>query len=111
MAGQVFAYVRASTPDQLETLDAQQHQLEGWAQMMGLTITQVVIERGVSGSVPFSKRPKGAKLLAELRRSDVLAVTKLDRFSRNLFNCLGVSETFQRQAWCSICSISMRPIR
>jgi hypothetical protein len=97
--GRVFAYTRCSTGEQAQTghgLDAQRHQLEGWAQMQGLAIDQVVVERSISGSLPFAKRPEGAKLLADLRREDVLAVTKFDRFSRNLF-CLGVSEAFQKQ--------------
>jgi DNA invertase Pin-like site-specific DNA recombinase len=56
----------------------------------------VVIET-ISGGVEFAKRPEGGKLLAQLQRGDLLAVTKLDRFSRNLFDCLGVSEMLQER--------------
>jgi DNA invertase Pin-like site-specific DNA recombinase len=56
----------------------------------------VVVET-VGGGLEFAKRPEGGKLLAELQRGDVLAVTKLDRFSRNLFDCLGVSEMLQER--------------
>ena len=50
-------------------------------------IDTLIVEAGVSGSVPFSKRPEGAKLFASLTRGDVAVCTKIDRFSRNLFDC------------------------
>jgi DNA invertase Pin-like site-specific DNA recombinase len=98
-AGRVFGYARVSTSEQSangQSLATQQRQLEGWAQMQDLQLDRVVIET-ISGGVEFAKRPEGGKLLAELQRGDVLAVTKLDRFSRNLFDCLGVSEMLQER--------------
>jgi DNA invertase Pin-like site-specific DNA recombinase len=95
----VFGYARVSTSEQSingQSLAIQQRQLEGWAQMQDLRLDRVVVET-VSGGVEFAKRPEGGKLLAELHRGDVLAVTKLDRFSRNLFDCLGVSEMLQER--------------
>jgi DNA invertase Pin-like site-specific DNA recombinase len=95
----VVGYARVSTSEQSingQSLATQQRQLEGWAQMQDLRLDRVVIET-ISGGVEFAKRPEGGKLLAELQRGDVLAVTKLDRFSRNLFDCLGVSEAFQQR--------------
>jgi DNA invertase Pin-like site-specific DNA recombinase len=97
LARRVFGYTRVSTSEQStngQSLATQQRQLEGWAQMQDLRLDRVVIET-ISGGVEFAKRPEGGKLLAELQRGDVLAVTKLDRFSRNLFDCLGVSEMLQ----------------
>jgi DNA invertase Pin-like site-specific DNA recombinase len=97
--GRVFGYARVSTSEQStngQSLATQQRQLEGWAQMQDIRLDKVVIET-ISGGVEFAKRPEGGKLLAELRRGDVLAVTKLDRFSRNLFDCLGVSEMLQER--------------
>jgi DNA invertase Pin-like site-specific DNA recombinase len=98
-AGRVFGYARVSTSEQStngQSLATQQRQLEGWAQMQDLRLDCVVIET-ISGGVEFAKRPEGGKLLAQLQRGDVLAVTKLDRFSRNLFDCLGVSEMLQER--------------
>jgi DNA invertase Pin-like site-specific DNA recombinase len=98
-AGRVFGYARVSTSEQStngQSLATQQRQLAGWAQMQDLRLDRVVIET-ISGGVEFARRSEGGKLLAELRRGDVLAVTKLDRFSRNLFDCLGVSEMLQEQ--------------
>jgi DNA invertase Pin-like site-specific DNA recombinase len=95
-----FAYVRCSTDMQAETgqsLQVQEAQLRGWAQMTGRTIDAVVVEAGTSGGVPFAKRPEGSKLLAELKRGDTVVVAKLDRFSRNLFDCLQTSQEFQRR--------------
>jgi DNA invertase Pin-like site-specific DNA recombinase len=98
-AGRVFGYARVSTNEQSingQSLATQQRQLEGWAQMQDLRLDRVVVET-VSGGVEFARRPEGGKLLAELQCVDVLAVTKLDRFSRNLFDCLGVSEMLQER--------------
>lgn len=40
--------------------------------MHGLAVEHVFVERGVSGSKPFSDRPEGAKLLEALKPGGVL---------------------------------------
>jgi DNA invertase Pin-like site-specific DNA recombinase len=65
--------------------------------MTGDAITAIVIEADVSGGTEFAKRPERARLMAGLQRGDTLVVAKLDRFSRNLFDCLGVAQEFQRR--------------
>ena len=97
-ASRTIGYVRVSSDMQAEngqSLEVQQHTLAGWAQMMGLSLDAVVIEAGVSGGVAFAERPEGGKLLASLTRGDTLVAVKLDRFSRDLFDCLGVSQQLQ----------------
>ena len=50
--GRCYGYCRVSTvaqADEGESLDVQQRQLAGYAQMNGLTIDRVFVERGVSG--------------------------------------------------------------
>jgi hypothetical protein len=69
--------------DEGESLDVQQRQLAGYAQMNGLTIDRVFVERGVSGSKPIADRPQGAALLAALQPGDVLITPKLDRMFRS----------------------------
>jgi DNA invertase Pin-like site-specific DNA recombinase len=78
-------------------LQVQEQQLRGWAQMTERSIDAVVIEAGVSGGVPFAQRPEGGKLWADLRKGDNLVVAKLDRFSRNLFDCLQTSQELQKR--------------
>jgi putative DNA-invertase from lambdoid prophage Rac len=98
--GRTFAYTRVSTDQQSEhgqSLDVQRDQLAGWAQMTQRRIDQTIVEAGVSGSIPFAKRPEGAKLFADLVRGDAVVCTKIDRFSRNLFDCLSVAQEFQKR--------------
>lgn len=93
--GRTFAYTRVSTSDQVEngqSLEVQQRQIEGWAQMMGRKVDQVVVEPGISGGIPFAQRPEGAKIWAELRKGDVLVASKLDRMFRSAVDCLTVAD-------------------
>jgi DNA invertase Pin-like site-specific DNA recombinase len=95
-----FGYCRVSTDEQSangQSLAVQESQLHGWAQMTGRALDRVFVEAGVSGAVPFSKRAEGSKLWSELRKGDCLAATKLDRFTRNLLDCLQVSQELQRR--------------
>jgi DNA invertase Pin-like site-specific DNA recombinase len=99
MPARTVAYCRVSTEEQStngQSLSVQETQLRGWAQMTGRQLDQVVYEV-VSGGTQFVKRPEGGKLVAELRKGDVLAVSKLDRFSRNLFDCLLTAQEFQKR--------------
>jgi DNA invertase Pin-like site-specific DNA recombinase len=92
-------YCRVSTEEQStngQSLHVQETQLRGWAQMTGRYIDQVVHDV-VSGGTQFAKRPEGGTLLACLAKGDVLVVAKLDRFSRNLFDCLQLAQEFQRR--------------
>jgi hypothetical protein len=41
----------------------QQRVIAGYAQMNGLTVDRVFVERGVSGSKPLANRPQGGELL------------------------------------------------
>ncbi len=47
----------------------QRRQIEGYALMHGLTLAGVLVEEGVSGSVPVEDRPVGGPLFAKLRRA------------------------------------------
>ena len=40
-------------------------------------IDETIVESGVSGSIPFAKRPEGGKLFANLARGDSLIATKI----------------------------------
>ena len=60
----VYGYCRVSTARQAsegESLDVQHRQIEGYALMHGLALAGVVVEEGVSGSVPVEERPVGGR--------------------------------------------------
>ena len=61
----IYGYCRVSTlrqADEGESLDVQRRQIEGYVLMHDLTLTEVVVEGGVSGSVPVEERPVGGAL-------------------------------------------------
>ncbi len=45
----------------------QKRQIDGYALMHGLAVDEIVVEEGVSGSVPVLERPAGAALFARLK--------------------------------------------
>jgi hypothetical protein len=57
--------------------------IEGYAMMHGLTLAQVMIEEGVSCSIPVEQRPIGGPLFAKLQRGDIVVAAKLDRARSN----------------------------
>lgn len=87
----VYGYTRVSTDRQAddgESLDVQRRQLEGYALMHGMELDAVFIERGVSGSKPLADRPEGGRLLADLKKGDVVLTPKLDRMFRSSLDAL-----------------------
>lgn len=95
----IYAYIRVSTlrqSDDGESLGAQQRALEGYCQFKALGDPILFIERGVSGSIPFAKRPEGGKLLSLIRAGDVLLVSKLDRAFRSALDALDVLRHFKK---------------
>src|SRR5271165_3313899 len=90
-----FGYCRVSTAKQAaegESLDVQRRQIEGYALMHGLALDDVVIEEGVSGSVPVAERPGAGPLFASLKEGDVVIAPKLDRLFRSALDALQVVE-------------------
>src|SRR4051794_26542796 len=64
--------------------------IEGYAMMQGLTLDEVFVERGVSGSRPIGERPEGARMLGTVRSGDVIITPKLDRMFRSALDALDV---------------------
>ncbi len=94
----VYGYCRVSTLKQAnegESLDVQRRQIEGYGLMHGLTIAEVLIEEGVSGSVPVEERPVGGQLFAKLERGDIVIAAKLDRLFRSALDALKVVESLK----------------
>jgi DNA invertase Pin-like site-specific DNA recombinase len=89
----VFGYSRVSTTEQADegaSLDAQQQQINGYAMMKGWRVSEHFVERAVSGSTPLADRPEGKRMLAALRKGDVLVTAKLDRAFRSSLDALNV---------------------
>ena len=94
----IYGYCRVSTLKQAnegESLDVQRRQIEGYARMHGLTLADVLIEEGVSGSVPVEERPIGGQLFAKLQRGDIVIAAKLDRLFRSALDALKVVESLK----------------
>jgi putative DNA-invertase from lambdoid prophage Rac len=94
----VYGYCRVSTLKQAsegESLDVQRRQIEGYALMHALTLSDVLIEEGVSGSVPVEERPVGRALFAKLQRGDIVIAAKLDRLFRSALDALKVVESLK----------------
>lgn len=96
----VFLYCRVSTAEQAsngDSLPTQQQQATGYAMMKNWGIDAAFIETGVSGSVPLADRPEGAKLLASVRKGDVIITSRLDRMFRSAADALGTLEALKDQ--------------
>ncbi len=94
----VFGYCRVSTLKQAnegESLDVQRRQIKGYGLMHGLVVDEVVVEEGVSGSVPVEDRPVGGQLFAKLQRGDIVIAAKLDRLFRSALDALKVVESLK----------------
>jgi putative DNA-invertase from lambdoid prophage Rac len=78
-----------------ESLDVQRRQIEGYALMHGLTIIEVMVEEGVSGSIPVEQRPIGGQLFARLQKGDIVVAAKLDRLFRSALDALKVVESLK----------------
>jgi DNA invertase Pin-like site-specific DNA recombinase len=82
------AYRRVSTQDQAESglgLAGQLTQIEHAAGRLGLTLTTMYTDAGLSGSLGIDHRPGLADALNFLQRGDVLLVAKRDRIARDAF--------------------------
>jgi putative DNA-invertase from lambdoid prophage Rac len=91
----VFGYARVSTARQAnegESLDVQRRMIEGYAHMHGLKLDEIVVEEGVSGSVPLNDRPAGSAMLSKLKAGDIVIAAKLDRCFRSALDALNVVE-------------------
>src|SRR5208337_1584487 len=94
----IYGYCRVSTlkqADEGESLDVQRRQIEGYAHMHGLTLAEVLVEGGVSGSVPVEERPVGGALFARLQKGDIVIAAKLDRLFRSALDALKVVESLK----------------
>jgi DNA invertase Pin-like site-specific DNA recombinase len=73
----IFGYGRVSTKEQ--TSENQRRDIAA----AGYVVDYWHADEGVSGKVPAMQRPEFAKMLGQIRNSETLVVTKLDRLGRD----------------------------
>ncbi|TPK90561.1 recombinase family protein [Mesorhizobium sp. B2-4-17] len=96
----VYGYARVSTAKQAnegENLEVQRRQIEGYAHMHGMTLVEIAIEEGVSGSIPVTDRPAGGPLFGKLVAGDIVVAAKLDRLFRSALDALRVVEELKKR--------------
>ena len=98
----VVCYVRCSSTQQAEagvTIEAQKEALASHCAANGWTVTEVIVDAGVSGSVPLEQRPGGSQVIELVRRKKVSAVVavKLDRIFRNAADALNSTDQWARK--------------
>lgn len=86
-------YVRVSTDEQARegvSLDAQSERLCAYCTMSGLTLTALLREEGISGSIALGHRPAGKEMLQMIRKDKVqhIVALKLDRLFRDAEDAL-----------------------
>ncbi|MDE2099028.1 MAG: recombinase family protein [Patescibacteria group bacterium] len=99
----LLGYARVSTVEQAaddrSSLENQEKIIRGYAMAKGFNQfdTAIYTDPGVSASIPLSKRPAGAQLLADAKADDVIIAAKLDRMFRSASNALNMIESFQEK--------------
>lgn len=93
-------YPRVSTEEQFLnglSLDAQHKDLTDYANRMGYEIVGIYPDEGISARNPVSKRPALLRLLEDVKQDkvDIILVTKLDRWFRNIKEYQATEEVLQ----------------
>ena len=88
-----MGYARVSTSDQ-----SLEHQIE----LLKENGCEEIFEEKISGAI--KKRPELEKLLGQIRRDDILVVSKLDRLARSTHHLLEIVELLREKkaAFCSL---------
>lgn len=93
-----IGYIRVSTFRQAEdgeSLDIQRERIEGYCKAQRLTLTGIVNEGPVSGTIPLKTRPEGSQLVSTSAQH--IVATRLDRLFRSASDCLVQTEKWQEQ--------------
>lgn len=84
----VLGYVRVSTDKQAKfgaSIDAQERNIRDYCARLGLTLTEIVGDEAVSGTIKFSERPGGARIKAALTegKAEGVVAAATDRLGRD----------------------------
>jgi DNA invertase Pin-like site-specific DNA recombinase len=93
-----YAYIRASTTDQQDTLVAQKDNIKMYCKIKNIELhdENIFTDSGVSGSIDIAERPEGGKLLSKIRKGDIFIVIKIDRMSRNTSDFVNTLNMFNK---------------
>lgn len=88
----ILGYARISVDAvESQSIDQQHHLVGRWAEYKHPGVELAWFDDlGVSGGKELAKRPAGMRLLRQVRKGDVVAVTKIDRLARSAFDLLGI---------------------
>lgn len=100
---QVIGYCRVSTLEQAiegVSLEAQIATITAYASMRGLDLLEIIVDAGISGSIPLEDREGGKKLVALTKTKKVSGVIaiRLDRLFRDASNCLSVTNAWDKSS-------------
>lgn len=89
------AYLRVSTDDQRNGIEAQRAALESWAHSQGVTITSWHTDEDVSGATEQGDRVGLTAALSDMRTSGVrvLLIAKRDRLARDTYVAAAIERT------------------
>ena len=101
-ARRVIGYLRVSTDKQADSglsLEAQRAKVQGYAELYGLDLVDVVVDAGASAKT--LDRPGLAGALARLRagEADALLIAKLDRLTRSVRDLADLTDACNREGW------------
>ena len=96
----VALYIRVSHEEQVVSglsLDAQREALEKYAKERGYSIVDIYADEGITARKQLSKRKELQRLLADVKKDkiDLILVTKLDRWFRNIKDYYQVQEILE----------------
>lgn len=94
-----IGYCRVSTADQADfgvSLDAQTEKIRGWSVANDYELTEVKVDRGLSGG-RCDNRPALQEALKAVSRGDSLVVYSLSRLARSTRDTLMIAETLERK--------------
>ncbi len=94
----VIGYVRVSTDKQDISPAAQIKKITGYCDLYGLTLVDILIDEGVSASIPFEDRPAGSQLRHKIghHHAHGIVAVCLDRLFRRALNGLMTAENFRK---------------
>lgn len=103
----VALYARVSTEEQAKhglSIDTQLDNLRAWAREQGHTVAGEYVDLGVSARKAPAKRPELQRLLGDLDKLELIAFTKLDRWTRNVKGYYDVQAILDKHhvAWAAI---------
>tara|TARA_R110000751_G_scaffold67509_1_gene137799 strand:- start:457 stop:1146 length:690 start_codon:yes stop_codon:yes gene_type:complete len=95
----IYGYKRVSTDEQVKgtSLQTQKTIIEGVAKSNLLDESEIVWleEKGISGGKKFFERPAVEDI--EFKKGDIIIVAALDRFNRDVVDCLTTVKQFKKQ--------------